>query len=286
MNTLTKKIDFTCIISVNDANPNGDPLYENRPRQRLNGKGEITDVCLKRKIRNALSIVLGQNILLQSNGLELDKHRSMKERLEAIKNYKKITTEDERIKLITKEFFDVRAFGQVIAMKGDKLSVGIRGPVTIRPAVSVEPVICKDIQITKSLNSVPGGKGSDTIGMKYVVEHGIYIFHGSISPQLAQLTGFSDGDAEILKESILSMFEIDSSAARPAGSMTVESLLWWETKGMLSKVNTSELHESVKVIAKTNMPSSINDYNFILEEVKTNEDKIFKPTIYGKIKFD
>lgn len=283
---LSKKVDFSCVILVEGANPNGDPLYDNRPRQRLDGKGEISDVCLKRKIRNELSLSLQQAILLQSNGLETDEFRSMKERLDALDGYKKAKKEAEIIDITTKAFYDVRAFGQVFALNKGEGNASVRGPISIRNAVSVTPVLVRDVQITKSLNAKPGEtKGSDTMGTKYLVDHGVYVFHGSISPQLAARTGFNDEDAELLKQAILGMFNSDASSARPAGSMHVLSLIWWEAEGMLATVNPRTLQDALIIKPLVEIPASVADYSFQLKPVVASNGETVTPTIYGDIEY-
>lgn len=127
----------------------------------------------------------------------------------------------------------MRSFGQVFAFKGkeskgDGVSIGVRGPVSIHPAFSVDPIDVDDIQITKSVNGTTGEKkSSDTMGMKHRVAFGVYTTFGSINCQLAEKTGFTDEDAEIIKETLRTLFENDISSARPDGSMEVVRLYWW-----------------------------------------------------------
>ena len=129
-------------------------------------------------------------------------------------------------------WMDVRTFGQVFAFKSKDtkgVSVGVRGPVSIHSAVSLEPVNITSMQITKSVNSEPGErKSADTMGMKHTVDYGVYVTYGSINVQLAEKTGFSDDDAEAVKQALISLFENDSSSARPDGSMEVYKVIWWK----------------------------------------------------------
>lgn len=185
------------IITVKNANPNGDPLSGNRPRENYEGYGEISDVCIKRKIRNRLQD-MGEKIFVQSDDRCDDGFKSLKERAEnnehikAISNGKK-TNCDEYAKIACSEWIDVRSFGQVFAFRGDHVSVGVRGPVSIRQAVSVSPIDIISMQITKSVNSSSAnssndreGKSSDTMGTKYLVDFGLYVVNGSINCQLAE----------------------------------------------------------------------------------------------------
>ena len=154
---LTHKIDFTMLITVTNANPNGDPLNGNRPRETFTGHGEISDVCIKRKLRNRLQD-MGEKIFVQSDDRCDDGYNSLADRaknnetLKAIINGKQ-TDRDTFAKAACTEWMDVRSFGQVFAFKGDSVSVGIRGPVSIQQAVSVSPVDIISMQITKSVNS-------------------------------------------------------------------------------------------------------------------------------------
>ena len=195
--SLNHKIDFAVIFTVTNANPNGDPLDGNRPRTTLEGLGEISDVCLKRKIRNKL-MDMGQNIFVQSDDRRVDDYKTLKERATSILKQK--GTSAELAQKACQEWYDVRAFGQVFALKdkdaakGTGVSIGIRGPVTIQPAFSKDTVNITSTQITKSVSNDGDGskKSSDTMGMKHRVDKGTYVFFGAINPQLAELTGFSD----------------------------------------------------------------------------------------------
>jgi CRISPR-associated protein Csd2 len=149
---------------------------------------------------------------------------------------------------------DVRSFGQVFAFKkgenNAEVSLGIRGPVTIQSAFSIEPVIIESLQITKSVNSettTDGSKSSDTMGMKHRVNKGIYVSYGSISPQLAERTGFSDADAAAVKNALFTLFEGDESSARPSGSMRVLKLVWFVHNSKLGQYSPAKVHDSIKV---------------------------------------
>jgi len=249
--SLTKKIDFAIIIGVKNANPNGDPLNGNRPRTNYDGLGEISDVCLKRKIRNRL-LDMEEAILVQSDDYRKDQHRSIKDRYDSVsKDFTKTKNAEERAATACKTWFDVRAFGQVLAgVDDDHKSIAIRGPVSIQSAFSIEPVDVSSMQITKSVNletnkKDPSQKGSDTMGMKHRIEHGVYVTYGSINRQLAEKTGFSDDDARALKQAILRTFENDESSARPAGSMEVLKLIWWEHNE--KTLSSAKVHRSLEV---------------------------------------
>ena len=269
MATLQNKIDFALVFTVKNANPNGDPLNGNIPRMTLDGRGELSDVCLKRKIRNRLQD-FGDAIFVQSDDYRKDEHRSLRNRAEAVLG-KAMKNEDELRKLALETWIDVRSFGQVFAFKGGEgkgVSVGIRGPVTIQPAFRVESVNVTSLQITKSVSGEGDGtkRGSDTMGMKHSVDFGLYVTYGSINPQLAELTGFSDEDADKIKNAILHIFDNDASSARPEGSMEVVKLYWWKHNSKLGQYSAAKVHKTLEITKKENVvdAKSSDDY-----EIKT-----------------
>ena len=152
--------------------------------------------------------------------------------------------------------------------KDDGVSVGVRGPVSIHPAFSVDPIEIDSVQITKSVNSEPAAKkSSDTMGMKHRVNFGLYTTFGSINCQLAEKTGFSEGDAEVIKEALISLFENDVSSARPDGSMEVVRLYWWRHNCKSGQFSSAKVHRLLKVEPKTDAPRSIDDYDISCGEL-------------------
>ncbi|SER92618.1 type I-C CRISPR-associated protein Cas7/Csd2 [Salisediminibacterium halotolerans] len=276
-NPLNQKIDFAVIATVEKANPNGDPLNGNRPRQNFDGHGEISDVAIKRKIRNRL-MDLGESVFVQSNDRKLDDHDSLKSRAESNEKLDNILkskeqTDEDFAEIACQEWIDVRAFGQVFAYKGKGkgtgVSVGVRGPVSIHTATSVHPIDITSTQITKSVNSESGKeRGSDTMGMKHRVDFGTYVFYGSINTQLAEKTGFTEKDAEKIKEALLTLFENDSSSARPEGSMEVNKVYWWPHGSKMGKYSSAKVHRSLKIQSKEEEPRSLADYEIHLEELE------------------
>ena len=266
-----KKIDFAVLLSVTNANPNGDPLNGNRPRTDYKGFGEMSDVCIKRKIRNRMQD-LGHNIFVQSEDRCDDGFGSLSERATAEMKGEK--NRDVYAQKACAKWLDVRTFGQVFAFKDAKgVSVGVRGPVSIHQAISVSPIEVESLQITKSVNGEKGEKGgnrtSDTMGMKHFVRFGLYLLKGSINVQLADKTGFTYEDAQVLKECLRTLFENDASSARPEGSMEVVKLYWFEHDSKSGQYSTARVHRSVKVAQKKPMdiPTSEDDYEIILEEL-------------------
>lgn len=280
MNNLQNKIDFTVLVKVTNANPNGDPLNGNRPRTTYTGQGEISDVCIKRKIRNRLQD-MGENVFVQSAERSDDGYSSLSER--ASENITKYESKDDYAEQACQKWFDVRAFGQVFAFKSkDKkegVSVGVRGPVSIHQAVSCSPVDINSMQITKSVNSEPSeGKSSDTMGTKHFVEFGLYRIKGSINVQLAEKTGFSEEDAGKIKEALRTLFINDASSARPDGSMEVVKVYWWKHNNKIGQYSAAKVHDSLKINLKENVliPASLEDYQIILEELPGLEPEIIE----------
>lgn len=255
MSILSNKIDFAVILSVNHANPNGDPLNGNRPRENYDGFGEISDVCLKRKLRNRL-LDAGYPIFVQSDDKRADGYRSLRERADSVAELKAIKDPQLYAQKACETWMDVRSFGQVFAFKGsDSVSVGVRGPVSIHPAVSIAPVDVLSMQITKSVSNETGEKrGSDTMGMKHRVEHGIYVTYGSINCQLAEKTGFTDEDANAIHEALKTLFENDASSARPDGSMVVCEVYWWVHNCKSGQYSSAKVHRSLTVRPKEAAP--------------------------------
>lgn len=284
MPVLQNKIDFVAIITCKNANPNGDPLNGNLPRKTYKGYGEISDVCIKRKIRNRL-IDMGEPIFVQSDDKNVDGFASLKERadsIEALKAAEKAKDKVKYAKIACETWMDVRSFGQVFAFKGEKgegVSVGVRGPVTIQSAFSVETIDITSTQITKSVNSeTTDKKGSDTMGMKHRVDFGVYLLKGSINVQLAELTGFTEDDAEKIKEALRTLFVNDCSSARPDGSMTVEKLYWFRHNNKIGQYSAAKVHDTVKVkyIADpTNAQDTIEDYQITFENLPGLECEIY-----------
>ncbi|RTL16419.1 MAG: type I-C CRISPR-associated protein Cas7/Csd2 [Burkholderiales bacterium] len=260
MSTLQHKIDFAVVLRVKNANPNGDPLNGNRPRTDYGGFGEITDVCLKRKLRDRLQEA-GQTIFVQSDDRKQDGETSLRNRAESATNglgkdaFKKTANKDATAKLACAKWFDVRAFGQVFAFASGAdaggVSIPIRGPVTIQPAFSKEAVSITSTQITKSVSGEGDGtkRGSDTMGMKHRVDSGVYVTFGSINPQLAERTGFSDEDAQAIKEVLPKLFENDASSARPDGSMEILNVVWWRHNCKSGQYSSAKVHGSLNVAA-------------------------------------
>lgn len=300
MNALQNKIDFAVIFTATNANPNGDPLNGNRPRDDSEGYGEVSDVCIKRKIRNRLQD-MGECIFVQSDDRCDDGCDSLRKRVEKCEELKKIAENKKRTwedirrfeNIACERWIDVRSFGQVFALKGKKgkdndgekeknekgVSASVRGPVTVCMAKSVSPVDIIAMQITKSVCG-ESDSASDTMGTKNRVEFGMYVFKGSINCQLAEKTGFTDEDAEKIKQALITLFENDCSSARPEGSMQVCRVYWWKHSAKYPAASSAKVHHSLKITEKaglTHKPRSFDDYDITLEKI----EGLCEPEIYG-----
>lgn len=285
MTTLQNKIDFAIVFRVKHANPNGDPLNGNRPRTDYGGLGEITDVCLKRKVRDRLQEG-GQSIFVQSDDRKVDGETSLRNRAESDINgigkkaFGKGAKKEETAKAACAKWFDVRAFGQVFAFGKDGdasgVSIPVRGPLTIQSAFSKEPVSITSTQITKSVSGEGDGtkRGSDTMGMKHRVDHGIYECYGSINPQLAERTGFNDADATVIKSILPKLFENDASSARPDGSMQVVAVVWWNHNCKPGQYSSAKVHDSLRRLLQ-------NDGSFDKDMLKSSLSGLVPEVIDG-----
>lgn len=281
MDTLKNKIDFAVVVYVKNANPNGDPLNGNRPRVDYDGRGELSDVCIKRKIRNRL-METGHAIFVQSDSNRVDDYPSLRKRAEGELS-KDVMKDEKKFRMnACEKWIDVRAFGQVFAYggdsKGEGVSIGIRGPVSIHPAFSIAPVLDRisSIQITKSVSGEGDGtkKASDTMGMKHRVDHGLYVFYGSINPQLASKTGFSEADSEAIKGAITTLFRNDASSARPEGSMEIFRVYWWKHNSNNGQYSSAKVHRSVE--SKIRVKDGVSEPKFIDDYVIPEKGEIEK----------
>lgn len=266
---INNKVDFIFTIEVENANPNGDPLAGNMPRVDARGYGEISDVCLKRKIRNRMQD-MGYEIFVKSAERCDDGFTSLQKRFES--NFKKDIPDAEVIRVANEKWIDIRAFGQVFTYQ-DK-ALGIRGSVSISIAKSVDAIDPVTMQITKSVSGMDPSPGktrsADTMGSKHYVDWGVYVVNGSVNCYLADKTGFNEEDLNVLKECIRTLFVNDVSAARPDGSMEVKDIYWFNHSSKVGDVSSGKikdllLHDELSV---GTMKPCYEDYHFRLDEEK------------------
>lgn len=258
---IKSRVDFVLVFSVDNANPNGDPGYDNRPRMdAYTGQGFITDVCLKRKIRNRIEMIKelkdGHDIWVRSGTYLRETIGDALDNIRKEDDYKKLKEDKEKAQYekrhLCEQFFDIRAFGGVLTsdsetegeegqttntQKKAKSKVSqIRGPVSIQYAKSVVPIVVEDDEITRVCPTKPDPKKPDKkteMGRKKRVPFAVYVAKGSVSARLAEGdkgTGFSDEDLDLLKEATKTLFLNDESTARPIGSMIMQKGVFFTHK--------------------------------------------------------
>lgn len=267
---LENKIDFMVTIEVREANANGDPLSGNMPRTNAKGHGLISDVAIKRKIRNRMQD-FGHPTFVQAGDRIEDEFRSLEKRFS---NQFNAQNSDEYIEeQANKLWLDVRSFGQVFTYL--KKSIGVRGPVSINMAKSLEPIVISSLQITRSTNGMEAknesGRSSDTMGMKYFVDYGVYLLKGSINPNFAEKTGFSTEDVEVIKQALVSLFENDASSARPEGSMRVREVFWFTHSNKLGNISSARVFDLFEFDKENQEKNTYEDYGIHLNQEKLAE---------------
>ncbi len=273
--------DFVYLFDVKDANPNGDPDAGNLPRlDPQSGQGLVTDVCIKRKIRNYVGMTRegqsGHRIYFGEGAVLNTLHEEAYQAIGDKPVSKKLPKEVEKAKALTDfmcaNFFDIRAFGAVMSTE---VNCGqVRGPIQISFARSVDPIVTLEHAITRSsvTNKRDLEKGR-TIGRKFTVPYAVYRAHGFVNPFLAEKTGFCEDDLKLLWEALGSAFQFDQSAARPAGSMAARKLIVFEHASRLGDAPSHLLFDAVKVhrAAECEAPRRFVDYEVGIDRAKVPE---------------
>lgn len=270
MSEIKNRIDFVYMFDVQDGNPNGDPDAGNLPRvDAETGMGLVTDVCLKRKVRNYVQVAKnledGYDIFIKEKSVLntlIDKAHDDVE----VKNAKDKTEAARRF--MCKNYFDIRTFGAV--MSTGKNAGQVRGPIQLTFARSVDPVETSEHSITrmavateKEADKQEGG--NRTMGRKATVPYGLYVCHGFISANLAQQTGFSEDDLALFWEALKNMFDTDRSAAR--GLMSAQKLIVFKHDSMLGNAPANKLFDLVTVTKKCDgAPRSFKDYSVTIDK--------------------
>lgn len=254
MTTIANRYEFALLFDVENGNPNGDPDAGNMPRfDPETGHGLVTDVCLKRKIRNNVALVKegkeGFNIYVQEKAV-LSSQR--KPAYVAAESAAAENTVEYARDWMSKNFYDIRTFGAVMSTKENNCGQ-VRGPVQIAFAKSVDPVMSQEISITRmAVETEAEAKKQEgdnrTMGRKHIVPYGLYVAHGFISPHLAVQTGFSEEDLELLWNALINMFEHDRSAAR--GMMSSQKLYVFKHKEKLGNAPAYKLFDLIDIKRK------------------------------------
>jgi len=281
------RYDFVFIFDVKDANPNGDPDAGNLPRiDPETGHGLVTDVCLKRKVRNYVELtrqdVNGFDIYFKEKAVLNRTHKKAYDALGLKSEANRLPKDVEKAKELTqfmcRNFFDIRTFGAVMTTE---VNCGqVRGPVQLSFARSVEPIVALEHSITRSsVTREQDLEKERTMGRKFTVPYGIYRAPGFISPFLAAQTGFSNEDRELLWEALVNAFQFDQSAARPPGSLTVRRLIIFEHPNALGAAPSHRLFDAVEIRRRSGVqvPRDFTDYEVVMghdgipEEIKVIE---------------
>ena len=271
MSKLEKRYDFVLYFDVKDGNPNGDPDAGNLPRiDAETGNGIVTDVCLKRKVRNYVQTVkggeAGYDIFVKEKAvLNTEINNIYKElNIDANEKNKAKGSDIEKGRGgMCKKFFDIRTFGAVLTTGANAGQV--RGPVQFTFARSIEPIVSFEHSITRmAVTKEEDIDKERTMGRKYTVPYGLYRAYGFISPQFASATGFSQEDLELLWQALEKMFEYDRSAAR--GLMTTRRLIIFEHASALGSKPADELFNRIKAEHTGNTPArDFSDYTITLD---------------------
>ena len=272
-NIITKRYDFVLLFDVKDGNPNGDPDAGNLPRlDAETGNGLVTDVCLKRKVRNFIQLSKqgeqGYDIFVKEKAIlnnAIDEaYTDLGIDANAKKPAKGENIEKGRAKMCEK-YFDIRTFGAVLSVGANAGQV--RGPVQMTFARSIEPVVSLEHSITRmAVTKAEDVDKERTMGRKFTVPYGLYRAHGFVSAHLAVQTGFTNDDLNVLWEALEKMFWEDHSAAR--GEMNVRGLYVFEHSTALGNAPAHELFDKIKVERKdSSAPArSFDDYAVTIDE--------------------
>ena len=253
MTAISNRYEFVYLFDVTNGNPNGDPDAGNLPRlDPETNQGLVTDVCLKRKIRNYVSLeqegAPGYAIYMQEKSVLNNQHKQAYEALGIESEAKKLPKDEAKARELTawmcKNFFDVRAFGAVMTTE---VNAGqVRGPIQLAFATSIDPVLPMEISITRmAVTNEKDLEKERTMGRKHIVPYGLYRAHGFISAKLAERTGFSEDDLELLWRALGNMFEHDRSAAR--GEMAARKLIVFKHEHAMGNAPAHVLFDTVKV---------------------------------------
>jgi len=266
---IKNRYEFVLLFDVENGNPNGDPDMGNMPRvDPQTGHGIVTDVCLKRKIRDYIDLVkdgnAGYDIYVKSGAVLNDQHKKAYEYLGINPDSKK-PKEDELTRFMCQNFFDIRTFGAVMTTE---INCGqVRGPVQFSFARSIDPIFQQEVTVTRcAVTNEKDAEKGQTMGKKQIVPYGLYRAEGYISAHLAKKTEFREDDLELLWDSLINMFEHDHSAAR--GKMSARKLIVFKHNSELGCCQSHILFDKVKVERLSHdLPSrSFGDYKVTISD--------------------
>lgn len=276
MSVLKNRYEFVFLFDVTNGNPNGDPDAGNMPRlDPETNQGLVTDVCLKRKIRNFVALAkedtAGFDIYMQEKSVLNNQHKKAYEALEITHEAKKLPKDQQKAVELTQwmcaNYFDVRTFGAVMTTE---VNAGqVRGPVQLAFAHSIDPIVPMEVSITRmAVTNEKDLEKERTMGRKHIVPYGLYRVHGYVSAKLAEKTGFSEDDLQLLWQALMNAFEHDRSAAR--GEMSARNLIVFQHENPMGNAPAHKLFDLVSV-ERTNgevdTPArSYADYKVVLDK--------------------
>lgn len=271
------KIDFILLFDALDANPNGDPDAGNLPRVDVeSGQGLVTDVCLKRKIRNFVQLtkkdVPGYEIYVREKAILNNQHERAYQALKRESKKASQKDKDDARDWMCQNFFDIRTFGAVMTTETNCGQV--RGPVQLSFARSIDTVFNAEFAVTRCAvttekESESQGGDNRTMGRKFTVPYALYKAQGCLNPFLAEQTGYSEEDWKVTLEALEHLFDLDASAARPAGSMAMRKIILFKHDSQLGNAPMHKLIDAVKVEKRADVdaPRSFSDYTVTLGNV-------------------
>ena len=282
MENLKNRIDFVYIFDVQNGNPNGDPDAANAPRVDAEDMhGIVTDVCLKRKVRNYVQTIVAEddkNEFQEGYDIFVKDKAVLDALVEKIYDYESVKIikdkdkkKEEAKNLLYKNYFDIRTFGQVIATSGKQDQV--RGPIQLTFARSVDEITPRPLSITrcavtkeeKNTETDDVRQKERTMGRKNIVPYGLYVCYGFISANLAKQTGFSEEDLALFWDALKNMFDVDRSAAR--GLMSAQKLIVFKHGSVLGNAPGNKLFDLVKVEKVCDgAPRSFSDYTVTIDK--------------------
>lgn len=282
MEALKNKIDFALFIDVQDGNPNGDPDAGNLPRvDAETGEGLISDVCLKRKIRNYVQIAKagtpGYDIFIKEkavlNNLIDEAYADEAVKSKEAKGKKAGDQVNAARDFMCRKYYDIRTFGAV--MTTGKNAGQVRGPIQLTFARSADPIVSMEhsitrVAVTTDKEAEKQGGDNRTMGRKATVPYGLYVCHGFISPSLAKQTGFSVEDLQLFWDALKNMFDCDRSASR--GLMSAQKLIVFTHESELGNAPANKLFELVQIRKKAEgAPRSFSDYEISVDTSRLPE---------------
>lgn len=271
---MNNRYDFIYLFDARDANPNGDPDAGNLPRIDVeSGQGLVTDVCLKRKIRNFVALKGnnedGNRIYFSEGAVHNLQHKEAHKEVGVPEKDAKLPKDglkQQATQWMCSTYYDVRTFGAVMSTE---INCGqVRGPVQISFARSIDPIVSSEHAITRtSVTNEKDIKKERTMGRKFTVPYGLYRAHGFVNPFLAKQTGFDEEDLEILFAALTNAFQFDQSAARPAGSMNPRALIIFKHDTALGSAPSHKLFDSVTICLKSGVEvaRSFADYDLRID---------------------